>query len=81
MTKQEFLQILSEGYFDGCVVETQEILVVDGSNSQIYGVYDLLDMQSTVDFFTANYDETMTRAGHGTRIVSLEFSQKEEIKQ
>ena len=77
MTKQEFLQILNEGYSEGMLVETVETVESAGETHRVFGTYDFADIQSLSDFFSLNYSDEMVRQGHGTRVISFEFRQRD----
>ena len=78
MKKQEFLQVLNEGYSEGMLVETVETVMVGVEAHSVFGTYDFADMQSLSDFFSLNYSDEMVRTNHGTKILSFSLKQREE---
>ena len=75
MTKSEFISTLESGYTDGCVIKTSEVIDLEsGDVVQVEGIYAMLSLEDAFSFFSENYDDTMTRSGHGTRILSCSFS-------
>lgn len=79
MTKTEFISALQAGFTEGCEVLTTEVSSQESGNRPISGIYSLVTLDMALDFFSSNYDSSMLREGHGTRILSIrEFRPKQQ---
>lgn len=76
MSKTEFLQALSAGYFEGCLIRTTEVIISESGDKPLEGLYDMLSLEDAISFFSGNYSEEMVREGHSTRIDSFVFEQR-----
>lgn len=73
MSKIEFMQNLQSGFTEGCELRTSETIVSEEGEFPLEGTYVFLSLEDAASFFSSNYDDTMLRSGHNTRILSVEF--------